>query len=85
MRSLSESKLKKLSNTSMFILVRTLSLHDPNSNYLGSEQVRNRQSIVRIELKSELIVISEFSDKLIINGLVNRSSWGFQMLNAPSL
>ena len=37
MRSLSESKLKKLSNTSMFILVRTLSLHDPNSNYLGLE------------------------------------------------
>ena len=55
----------------MFILVRTLSLHDPNSNHLGSEQVRNRQSIVRIELKSELIVISEFSDKLIINEVVN--------------
>ena len=40
MRSLSESKLKKLSNNSMFILVRTLSLHDPNSNYSRLKQVR---------------------------------------------
>ena len=71
MRSLSESKLKKLLNTSMFILVRTLSLHDPNSNYSGLEQVRKWVSPVMIQFKSKIIIISEYSYKLIINGVVN--------------